>query len=516
MQIGDDQGQLLTLLARLVGARHAVEVGTFTGYSSMCIARGLVAGGSLLCCDVSAEWTEIGRRAWAAAGLADRIELRIAPALDTLRSLPESAQIDLVFIDADKPGYAAYWAELVPRVRPGGLLLADNVLWSGRIADPEASDREHRRPARVQRPRGFRRPRRIGRAHRLRRVDHRPTAVKRSHGHPRVAATSSACHPQLRCFLQRASPRQQMATGGPGQFGPTAWTAVRCMSPTLDPIEGADPRVDPVRFRRRDRPRPGHPVSGAPELGIAHIELRSAWDVNVLDWSDEQLTEVENVLTAYSISVSSIGSPIGKINIEDDFDAHLLRMERALAVAQRLRAPYIRLFSFFLRDDQAPADHRDEVIRRMRALVDAAAGHDVVLLHENEKDIYGDVPDRVLDLVESVDSPQFKLAWDAANYVQCGVRPFTEGYDRLRPHVAYIQIKDALAATGEVVPAGEGDGEVRQTIHALRADGFDGFFSMEPHLGSTHSLGGFTGADLFIQATNAFTTLLDSEGIEYA
>jgi len=140
MQIGDDQGQLLTLLARLIGARRAVEVGTFTGYSSLCIARGLAEGGSLLCCDVSAEWTDIGRRAWAAAGLADRIELRIAPALDTLRSLPAAADIDLVFIDADKPAYAAYWAELVPRVRPGGLLLADNVLWSGRIADPALDD----------------------------------------------------------------------------------------------------------------------------------------------------------------------------------------------------------------------------------------------------------------------------------------------------------------------------------------------------------------------------------------
>ena len=140
MQIGDDQGQLLTMLARLTGARRAVEVGTFTGYSSMCIARGLAEGGSLLCCDVSEEWTEIGRRAWAAAGLADRIELRIGPALDTLRALPAAADIDLVFIDADKPGYAAYWAELVPRVRPGGLLLADNVLWSGQITDPEVTD----------------------------------------------------------------------------------------------------------------------------------------------------------------------------------------------------------------------------------------------------------------------------------------------------------------------------------------------------------------------------------------
>ncbi|HEV7171526.1 O-methyltransferase [Pedococcus sp.] len=140
MQIGEDQGQLLTMLTGLVGARRAVEVGTFTGYSSLCIARGLADGGSLLCCDVSEEWTSIARRAWSEAGLADRIELRLAPALDTLRALPSEADLDLVFIDADKPGYSAYWAELVPRVRPGGLLLVDNVLWSGRIVDPDVSD----------------------------------------------------------------------------------------------------------------------------------------------------------------------------------------------------------------------------------------------------------------------------------------------------------------------------------------------------------------------------------------
>jgi caffeoyl-CoA O-methyltransferase len=140
MQIGDDQGQLLTMLARLVGARRAVEVGTFTGYSSLCIARGLVEGGSLLCCDVSEEWTAIGALAWERAGMRDRIDLRIAPALDTLRALPTEADIDLVFIDADKPGYAAYWDELVPRVRQGGLLLADNVLWSGKIVDGSVDD----------------------------------------------------------------------------------------------------------------------------------------------------------------------------------------------------------------------------------------------------------------------------------------------------------------------------------------------------------------------------------------
>lgn len=139
MQIGDDQGQLLTMLARLVGARSAVEVGTFTGYSSLCIARGLADGGTLVCCDISEEWTAIGRQSWQEAGVADRIDLRIAPALDTLRALPADATIDLVFIDADKGGYVDYWNELVPRVRPGGLLLADNVLWSGEIADDSAA-----------------------------------------------------------------------------------------------------------------------------------------------------------------------------------------------------------------------------------------------------------------------------------------------------------------------------------------------------------------------------------------
>jgi caffeoyl-CoA O-methyltransferase len=140
MQIGPDQGALLTLLARLVDARRAVEVGTFTGYSSLCIARGLAEGGTLTCCDVSEEWTAIGRRAWQRAGLADRIDLRIAPAIETLRALPTDEPIDLVFIDADKPGYVDYWNELVPRVRPGGVLLADNVLWSGTIVDPEATE----------------------------------------------------------------------------------------------------------------------------------------------------------------------------------------------------------------------------------------------------------------------------------------------------------------------------------------------------------------------------------------
>jgi sugar phosphate isomerase/epimerase len=203
------------------------------------------------------------------------------------------------------------------------------------------------------------------------------------------------------------------------------------------------------------------------ELGITHIEFRSAWGTNVLDLSDEQIDEVAATLAKHDIRVSSIGSPLGKVNIEDDFDAHLVRADRALAVAARLSAPFIRIFSFFLRPDQPPEQHRDEVLRRMSALTARAEPTGVVLLHENEKDIYGDVPERVLDIVESVGSPTLRLAWDPANYVQVGVRPFTQGYAALRPHTVYVQIKDALLATGEVVPAGEGDGELRETVRAL-------------------------------------------------
>jgi caffeoyl-CoA O-methyltransferase len=138
MQIAPEQGAFMTLLTKLVDARFAVEVGTFTGYSSICIARGLAAGGRLLCLDVSEEWTAIARRHWEMAGLDDRIELRLGPAADTLRSLPADPPIDLAFIDADKGGYRTYYDEIVERLRPGGLVLLDNVLWSGAVVD--ASD----------------------------------------------------------------------------------------------------------------------------------------------------------------------------------------------------------------------------------------------------------------------------------------------------------------------------------------------------------------------------------------
>jgi caffeoyl-CoA O-methyltransferase len=140
MQISPEQGAFMTLFTRAIGARQAVEVGTFTGYSALAIARGLPDDGHLVCCDVSEEWTSVGRRAWAEAGVDGKIELVIAPAADTLRSLPDEEYVDLAFIDADKPAYPVYYEELLRRLRPNGVILVDNTLWGGRITDASTDD----------------------------------------------------------------------------------------------------------------------------------------------------------------------------------------------------------------------------------------------------------------------------------------------------------------------------------------------------------------------------------------
>jgi predicted O-methyltransferase YrrM len=140
MQIAPEQGAFMTLLTRLIGARHAIEVGTFTGYSAISIARGLPDDGTLLCCDVNEEWTAIARKYWGRAGVDDKIELRIAPAIETLRSLPAGERFDLAFIDADKPNYPHYYEEVLARLRLNGVILVDNTLWGGAVADAKATD----------------------------------------------------------------------------------------------------------------------------------------------------------------------------------------------------------------------------------------------------------------------------------------------------------------------------------------------------------------------------------------
>ncbi|WP_031082540.1 O-methyltransferase [Streptomyces sp. NRRL WC-3549] len=139
MQSSEEQGPLLAFLVRLTGARHIVEIGTFTGFSALAMAQALPPEGTLIACDVSEEWTAYGSEAWRKAGVADRVDLRIAPALETLRAMPAEPHIDLAYLDADKGNYIPYWEELVPRMRAGGLVVTDNVLFHGRVTDPEAT-----------------------------------------------------------------------------------------------------------------------------------------------------------------------------------------------------------------------------------------------------------------------------------------------------------------------------------------------------------------------------------------
>ncbi len=257
-------------------------------------------------------------------------------------------------------------------------------------------------------------------------------------------------------------------------------------------------------------------------LGVSHVELRSAWGVNVLDLDEAQRAECRRLLSKHGLKVSSIGSPIGKISITDDFEPHLERFKQALDVADAFEAPYIRLFSFFIPEGEDADTYRDEVMRRMTALaqtVQARQGRGVTLLHENEKDIFGDIPRRCLDIAQTVEQAApgvLRLIFDPANYVQCGVRPVDEGYDAVRPHLAYVHVKDATLADGAVHPAGEGDGQVRELVQRLRADGFDGFFSLEPHLGEYTALGALSGAEQWTRAHTAFTTILQDEGVQYA
>ncbi len=190
-------------------------------------------------------------------------------------------------------------------------------------------------------------------------------------------------------------------------------------------------------------------------------------------------------------------------------------MRRVADVAAGLGTTIVRVFSFFMPAGEPPERYRSQVIDRMGALARIAEERGLVLAHENEKEIYGDVPDRCADLITAVGSPALRATFDPANFVQCGVRPYSGAYAVLRPYLVYLQVKDARAATGEVVPAGQGDGELRETLAALREDGFAGFMSLEPHLAQSGRFGGFSGPEGFHRAASALKSLLNEASISW-
>ena len=216
-------------------------------------------------------------------------------------------------------------------------------------------------------------------------------------------------------------------------------------------------------------------------LGIKYYEPRGIDGRNIADLSEDEVNELKSKMDEYGIKASSIGSPIGKIKITDDFCPHFEVFKRIVKTAKTLGTKYIRMFSFY-KDGEWDEEKRNEVFKRLSEMISYAKEQDVVLLCENEKDIYGDIDDRCLELMEELSCDNFKMVFDPANFVQSGVDT-KEAFNKLYPYVEYMHIKDSLK-DGLVVPAGEGDGNVEYILKELFAKGYDGFLSLEPHLGT--------------------------------
>ena len=253
---------------------------------------------------------------------------------------------------------------------------------------------------------------------------------------------------------------------------------------------------------------------------VRFLDLRGVWNTNVLDLSDQQVTRVKETLDAHGIGVAAIGSPIGKVPIDSSFNEHLHLFERAITVAQALQTPYIRIFSFYPpaasdRGAVNPAEYRDEVLRRLREMTARARAAAVILLHENEKDIYGDTITRCVDLLQACNDAHFQAILDPANYIQCGQTPYPDAYEAIRPWLRYVHVKDARP-DGSVVVAGEGASHWPELLQRLRSDGYDGFLSLEPHLALAGQYQGFSGPELFRRASQALQQMLQAMGWEYA
>jgi 3-dehydroshikimate dehydratase len=263
-------------------------------------------------------------------------------------------------------------------------------------------------------------------------------------------------------------------------------------------------------------PDPKEQIRVLKSCGVRHIEFRSIHRTNVLALSAEQLKEFKSLLDGEGFALSAVGSPIGKVAIDAPFEAHLDKFKHAIAVAKQFNTPNIRIFSYYPPAEK-PFDgnwtpYREEIHRRMSVKAELAERAGVVLFHENEHKIYGDSPDRVVDLFENVKSPALKAAYDAANFVFCGYDP-VEGWERTKQFTAHLHIKDWKAGEehhGRL--AGHGDGNIlHSTRGAVRAN-YHGFAVLEPHLRGGGPTGGVTGPDLFPVAVEAFRKVLRDAG----
>ena len=254
------------------------------------------------------------------------------------------------------------------------------------------------------------------------------------------------------------------------------------------------------------------------ENSVTHFDLRGVAGKNVLDFDQPLRREIKQKLADNGLAVLGIGSPIGKVAIDQPWDKHFDRFKTAVELAEFFDAPMIRVFSYYPvgGEGKGPLDPiRDEVIRRFRQKLDYIKDRPIMLVHENEKGIYGDIGRRCVDLMKTIDSPKLRSAFDFANFVQVGDDPLGN-WPALKPYTAHIHIKDARKSDGGVVPAGEGDGHIEPILADAYDSGYRGFLSMEPHLKVAGHSHGETGPELFKVAVDAIKELCRRIGIPLA
>ena len=247
------------------------------------------------------------------------------------------------------------------------------------------------------------------------------------------------------------------------------------------------------------------------ENGLQYCALRGAHGKNVMELEDFQIKLIKTQFHNRGVHFSCVGSPVGKIQITDPMEPELERLKRAAAIAKLLETRAVRIFSFFIPKGDDPAIHRDEVLKRMKALADLAKTLDISLLIENEKDLYGDTADRQLDVLKHIDAPHVRAAFDCSNFIQSDDDPMT-AWQKLKPYVLDFHIKDCRTSDKREVAAGLGDGKIPEILRDAFASGWKGYLSFEPHLSESGVFKGFTGPVLFKVAVDALRKVLSDIG----
>lgn len=226
-------------------------------------------------------------------------------------------------------------------------------------------------------------------------------------------------------------------------------------------------------------------------LGIDRIEIRGVYGRSIIDYTENEVKEFKKILDDYGIKVSALGSPIGKIGINDPFTPHLDKFKYAVNLAGILETKYMRMFSFYIPEGERAEKYRDEVLERWYRFVEYSKNTGLILAHENEKGIYGDNAERCLDIVESMNVSYVRAVFDPANFIQCKEETYPKAYNLLKPYICYMHIKDALYENGRVVPAGLGDGKLPEILKDIdKSTEGEMILSLEPHLGSFEGLTG--------------------------